>query len=144
MAKKKAKKTEPKLEDVENRLKRALADYANLEKRVAREKEEFVKQATAQLMDKLFSVLDDLELCEEHLKDKGVTLVKDRFKEVLESEGVEEIEALGKNFEPETMDAVELVPGQKNRVMEVVLRGYKLNEKVLRPAKVKVGQRKKG
>lgn len=143
MAKKKVKKTEPKLEDFENRLKRALADYANLEKRIAREKKEFVKQATAQLLDKLLSVLDDLELCEEHLKDKGMTLVKDRFKKVLESEGVEEIKALGKKFDPETMDAVELVPGSKNKIMEIVLKGYRLNDKVLRPAKVKVGQGKK-
>lgn len=142
MAKKKAKKTEPKLEDLENRLKRTLADYANLEKRIAREKEEFVKQATAQLMDKLLSVLDDLELCEEHLKDKGVTLARDRFKEVLKSEGVEEIKALGKKFDPETMDAVELTSGPKNKVMEIVLKGYFLNDKVLRPAKVKVGQGK--
>jgi molecular chaperone GrpE len=88
MTKRKAKKTEAKLEDLENRLKRTLADYANLEKRIAREKEEFVKQATAQLLDKLLSVLDDLELCEENLKNKGVTLTRDRFREVLQSEGV--------------------------------------------------------
>jgi len=143
MAKKKAKKNEKGLEDFENRLKRALADYANLEKRIAREKEEFVKLATAQLLDKLLSVLDDLELCEEHVKNKGISLVGERFREVLESEGVEEIKALGKKFDPETMDAVEIIPGPKNKVMEIVLKGYFLNDKVLRPAKVKVGQGKK-
>ena len=143
MAKKKAKKNEPKLEDIENRLKRALADYANLEKRIAREKKEFVKFSNAQLLDKLLLVLDDLELCEEHLKNKGVTMVYNRFQEVLESEGVEEIKVLGKKFDPETMDAVEIIPGPKNKVVEIVLKGYILNNKVLRPAKVKVGQGKK-
>lgn len=140
MVKKKAKKTEQKPEDLENRLKRALADYANLEKRIEREKEAFVKLANAQLLDKLLSVLDDFELCEKHLKDEGVSLVCERFKEVIESEGVEEIRASGQKFDPETMDAVEIVSGPKNKVVEVILKGYLLNEKILRPAKVKVGQ----
>lgn len=143
MVRKKAKKTEKKLEDLENRLKRALADYANLEKRIAREKQEFVKFSNAQLLDKLLLVLDDLELCEEHLKDKGVTMVCQRFQEVLKSDGVEEIKALGKKFDPETMDAVGIISGPKNKVMEIVLKGYFLNDKVLRPAKVKVGQGKR-
>ena len=143
MVKKKAKKTEQKPEDFENRLKRALADYANLEKRIEREKESFVKLANAQLLDKLLSVLDDFELCEEHLNDEGVSLVCERFKEVLESEEVEEIKASGQKFDPETMDAVEIVSGPKNKVVEVILKGYLLNDKVLRPAKVKVGQDKR-
>jgi len=143
MRRKKAEKTEKKFEDLENRLKRALADYANLEKRIAREKQEFVKFSNAQLLDKLLLVLDDLELCEAHLKDKGVTMVYQRFQEILKSEGVEEIKVLGKRFDPETMDAVEIIPGPKNKVMEIVLKGYFLEGKVLRPAKVKVGQGKK-
>lgn len=140
MAKRKSKKVEEKREDFENRLKRALADYANLEKRVEREKGAFIKLANAQLLDKLLPVWDDLELCEKHLKDKGVSLVCDRFQEVLEGEGVGEIKALGQKFNPETMDCVELIAGPKNEVIEVVLKGYWLNDKVLRPAKVKVGQ----
>jgi len=140
MAKKKTKEVEEKLEDFENRLKRALADYANLEKRVEREKEDFVKLANAQLVDKLLPVLDDLELCEKHLKDKGVSLVGDQFREVLKSEGLEEIKASGEKFDPETMDCVEIVAGPKNRVVEVALKGYLLNNRVIRPAKVKVGQ----
>ncbi|HUV42761.1 MAG TPA: nucleotide exchange factor GrpE [Patescibacteria group bacterium] len=142
MTKKKAKGTEKKLEELENRLKRVLADYANLEKRITREKGEFVKQANAQLLDKLLVIFDDLELCEKHLKDKGVSLVCTRFQAALESEGVKEIKAQGEKFDPEIMDAVEIVPGQKNQVVNVVLKGYKLNDKVLRPAKVKVGQGK--
>lgn len=143
MKKKKAKETEKKSEDLENRLKRALADYANLEKRIAREKEEFVKFSTAQLLDKLLLVLDDLELCKEHLKDKGLAMICQRFQEILKSEGVEEIKVLGEKFDPETMDAVEVIPGPRNKAMEIVLKGYFLEGKVLRPAKVKVGQGKR-
>ena len=142
MVKKKTKRVEEKLEDFENRLKRALADYDNLEKRVEREKEEFVKLANAQILDKLLPVLDDLELCEKHLKNKGVSLIVDQFREVLESEGLEEIKASGEKFDPETMDCVEIVSGPKDKVVEVALKGYLLNNKVIRPAKVKVGQGK--
>jgi len=137
------KKKDPeikKLDDFENRFKRALADYANLEKRIEREKSDFVKLANAQLLNKLLSVLDDLELCEKHLKDKGVSLVYNRFREVLKSEAVEEIKALNEKFNPETMDCVEMVSGPKDQVVGVVLKGYFLNNKILRPAKVKVGQ----
>ena len=136
------KKTD-KITDLENKWKRALADYANLEKRIEKEKEDFVKFANAQLLNKLLAVLNDLELAEKHLKDKGLTLAGNRFREILKEEGVEEIEVLGRNFDPELMDAVETVDGPKNKVVEVVLKGYKLYGKVLRPAKVKVGGNKK-
>ncbi|PJC28010.1 nucleotide exchange factor GrpE [Candidatus Shapirobacteria bacterium CG_4_9_14_0_2_um_filter_39_11] len=136
------KKTD-KITDLENKWKRALADYANLEKRIEKEKEDFVKFANAQLLDKILNVLDDLESAEKHLKDKGLTLAGNRFREIFKEEGVEEIEVLGRNFDPELMDAVETVDGPKNKVVEVVLKGYKLYGKVLRPAKVKVGGNKK-
>lgn len=130
---------EKRLSDLENKWKRALADYDNLEKRIKKEKERFVKLSNAQLLDKLLTVLDDLELCEKHAKDKGISLACQRFREVIEGEGVEEIKVLGEKFNPKTMDAVEIGPGLKNKVIEVILKGYFLNSEVLRPAKVKVG-----
>lgn len=138
----KMKKAE-KIADLENKWKRALADYANLEKRIEKEKEDFVKFTNAQLLAKILNALDDLELAEKHLKDKGLTLAGNRFREIFKEEGVEEIEVLGRNFDPELMDAVETVRGSKNKVVGVVFKGYKLYGKVLRPAKVKVGGGKK-
>lgn len=132
-----------KIADLENKWKRALADYANLEKRIEKEKEDFVKFTNAKLLAKMLNVLDDLELSERHLKDPGLTFICNRFREILKEEGVEEIEVLGRNFDPELMDAVETARGSKNKVVEVVLKGYKLYGKVLRPAKVKVGGGKK-
>ncbi len=128
-----------KIKDLEEKWKRALADYRNLEKRVKREKEDFVKFASARLIDKLLSVLDSLEKAVEHLNDKGLKLVLDQFRAILKSEGVEEIKVKGEQFDPETMDATEIVKGKKDIVAEVTLKGYKLNNKILRPAKVKVG-----
>jgi len=63
----------------------------------------------------MIGVLDDLERCQKHLKDEGLNLTVSRLKEVLKSEEVEEIEALGKNFDPKLMEAVEVVAGQKNK-----------------------------
>ena len=125
--------------EAENKWKRALADYENLVKRTQREKENFFKFANRRLLEKLLGVLDDLELCRKHLDDQGLNLGVEKFKELLESEGVKEIEVLGKNFDPQLMEAVEMTAGPKNKVVEVVAKGYLLNETILRPAKVKVG-----
>lgn len=133
------KKLRKRVEELEENWKRALADYQNLEKRIISEKQDFAKWANAGLIDKLLAVLDTLEKAVEQIKDKGLKLVLDQFKTVLESEGLTEIKTLGEKFNPETMDAVEMVEGERNKVIEVVLKGYKLNDKVLRPAKVKVG-----
>jgi len=134
---------EEKIADLENKWKRALADYINLEKRFEKEKKVLAQFANAQLLDKILPILDELEICAKHLKNKGLAIALVRFQDVLKSEGVEEIKVQGERFNPETMDAVEVVKGPKNKVMEIVLKGYFLNEKVLRPAKVKVGQGKK-
>lgn len=123
-----------------DQLKRALADYQNLKKRVEKEKLDYVKFATSSLIDKLLSVIDDLERADNHLKDKGLRLAIDQFRSILNLEGVKEIEVLGLEFDPQTSDCVELVKGSKNKIIEVTKKGYYLNEKVLRPAQVKVGQ----
>ena len=136
--KKKSVKAE-KLVDLESKWKRALADYANLEKRIDKEKEFFVKFSNAQLLQNLLPVLDDFERAEKHLKDQGLTLAVNKFKEFLKSEGVLEIKAQGEEFNPQWMEAMEMINGPKNRVVEVVNKGYLLNNKVLRVAKVKVG-----
>lgn len=133
-------KKSQKIADLENKWKRALADYDNLQKRIGREKEEFVKFANAALLDKLLTVLDSLEQAEKHLKDEGLKMSLDQFRTVLQSEGVIEIKAMGQKFDAETMDCAEVVRGPKNVVMKVINKGYKLNNYVLRPAKVEVGQ----
>jgi len=130
---------EKRLQDLEEKWKRALADYANLEKRIEKEKKNLAKFANAGLIDKLLPVLDNLERCSRHLKDKGLQLVLNQFKQILASEGVEEIKAEGKKFDPLTMDAVAIEKGPKDRVLAVVTKGYFLKGRVLRPAKVKVG-----
>jgi len=145
MVRKKTKiqKLEVEVKELTEKWKRALADYQNLEKRIDQEKKEFVNFASAALLDKLLPVLDSLEECHKHLKDRGLVLILDQLKKVLESEGLKEIKVKDEEFDPREMDAVEMVKGEKNKVIEVVLKGYQLNDKILRPAKVKVGTGKK-
>jgi len=131
-----------KVAQMEEQWKRALADYENLRKRVAKEKDEMVRFANESLIDKILFVFDNLERACEHLRDKGLAMVRDNFWQVLSSEGVERIETKEKNFDPELMDAVAMVEGKKNIVQEEVLPGYLYRGKCIRPAKVKVGKGK--
>jgi len=129
------------IEDLTNRWKRALADYQNLEKRYEKEKADFVQFANANLLIKLVGFLGHLERASLHLKDEGVNLILAEFKKILSAEGVEEIKAVGEDFNPAVMEAVEVVKGgQPNKVAEVLHKGYLLKGKLILPAKVKVYQ----
>lgn len=119
--------------------KRALADYQNLQKRYDREKADFVQFANASLILRLIEVLNHLEKAAENLKDKGLDIIVTEFKKVLTEDGLEEIKSQGEKFDPNFMEAVEVVEGEdEGKVAEVVNKGYLLNGKVLLPAKVKV------
>jgi len=134
-----ASRYQEQIEDLTNRWKRALADYQNLEKRYEREKADFVAFANANLILRLLTILGHLEKAASVLKDKGLDLVVTEFKRVLEEEGVEEIKALGEQFNPQLMEAIETIEGEEeNRVAEEVYKGYLLKGKLLLPAKVKV------
>jgi len=129
-----------KKSDLAAQLKRALADYHNLSKRVKEKQSDWRNQAAAGIIDKLLDVYDDLCRAEQHLQDRGLTMAVNQFWAVMKSEGVEKIKSDGENFDPELMDCVQVVKGAKNVVAETVTKGYKLNGRVIRPAKVKVGK----
>ncbi len=126
--------------DLENKLKRALADYQNLKKRLDKDKQDFVKFSNAALLDKFLPVLDDFERASAHLKNPGLKLALDKFNQVLISESVVEIKVLNTKFDPQTSDCAELVKGPKNKIISVIKKGYTLHNRVLRPAQVKVGK----
>ena len=130
-----------KYDELEHKYKRALADYQNLVKQTAREKWEFAKFANEQLLQEILPVYDNLKLALEHanktpnngnIKD-GVQHIVKQFKNTLKDAGVEEIKTVGEKFNPETMEAVE---GKGEKVKKEVKPGYKLNGKVIMPAKV--------
>jgi molecular chaperone GrpE len=135
-----AKKTAATEKNLENSLKRALADYANLKKRVANDQLQFVKYSNQELLNKLLPVVDDLKRAQDYLKDDGLNLALNQFLSVLESEGVKQMQLLNQDFDPQTAECVEMVEGKQNKIIEVVKMGYTYNDKVLRPAQVKVGK----
>jgi len=125
---------------MEEKYKRARADYANLERRVQDRQEEFVKFANSVLILKLLPVLDDLEKATETSDDDGLKLLLKNLQGILKSEGIEEIKVKkGEEFDPNIMECtVAEGGGEGAKVSEVLRKGYKIKEKVLRPAQVKV------
>ena len=132
--------TDQKIKNLEDKLKRSLADYANLEKRIESQRQLFVTLATTSVVTKMIEVLDDLHLTYKHLNDPGLKMSIDKFINVLKSEGVEEIKAKDQKFDPQTMECVEVVKGKDDHVISVKKIGYKLNGHVIRPAQVSVGK----
>jgi len=137
---KKIEELEAISQELSDKLSRSLADYSNLEKRIESQKQLFVTLATTTIISKMIEVLDDLYLTQEHLKDKGLEIVINKFVSILSSEGLEEIQAEKQNFDPETMDCVQVAPGPQDQVLSIKKRGYKLNGHVIRPAQVLVGK----
>lgn len=132
---------ENKIEELTNAWKRALADYKNLERRCGEERGAIIKFANFVLLERLVPVFDNLENLSTHINDKGLEIITKQLADILKDEGIEEIKAVGENFDPMFMEAIEAVEGEENKVVEVVLKGFKLQEKVLRPARVKVGKK---
>lgn len=126
--------------DLHNKWCRAMADYQNLEKRVQSEKEQLTKYLNAVLIEKLLSIVDDLERAVTHLQDPGIKIILDKFRAVLFSEGVTEMDILGQPFDPRAMNCTEMVSGKANHVIAIMEKGYLLHGRLLRPAKVKVGK----
>lgn len=131
-----------KIRDLESNWRRALADYKNLERRVNEERASVMAFSNLLLLERLIPVLDNLENLCAHLKDQGLDIITKELRNLIMDEGVEEIKALDASFDPTTMEASEVVEGEDGKVMEVVNKGYKLQDKVIRPARVKVGKKK--
>lgn len=129
-----------KTNTLDEQLKRALADYQNLKKRVEGERLEFVRYVLEEFLKKLLPVVDSLEAAAAHLNDQGLTLALQQFKTILTNEGVEEMSLINQTFDPKLAECLELIPGKKDVVVAVAQKGYLLNDKVLRPARVKVGK----
>ncbi|GAB4218903.1 MAG: nucleotide exchange factor GrpE [Candidatus Microgenomates bacterium] len=127
------------VEELKNKYLRALADYQNLEKKVNEEKQEIIKTANKNLILKLLPFLDILNKAEVFIKDQGLKMTKDQLLQVLKEYGLEEIDVLNKEFDPNSAEAIDIVKGEKdNIVVEVLRKGYKLADKILRVAQVRV------
>jgi len=130
-----------KISELENQVKRTLADYQNLEKRVAEQRRDLIINANKHLLLRLLPVLDTLMFALLHTKDKGLELSVQQFLDTLKAEGIKRIETKDKVFDPKLMECVEATEGEEGKVISEVMAGYLLNDEVLRPAMVKVGKK---
>ena len=128
-----------KVAELDMKWRRALADYQNLEKRTAEQKSLYIRLATVPLVEKLIQISDDLGRASDHVKDKGLEMIVSRLHEVLKEEGLQEIDVANATFDPLTMECVEVVVGEKDKVVRVSQKGYRLYDTIIRPAKVEVG-----
>jgi len=132
---------EAQIHDLEEKLARSLADYSNLQKRHTEQHQMFATLAITAFISQMVAVLDDLHLAYQHLPDPGLKMAIDRFVSVLKDQGLTEIDALHQDFDPNTMECLQVVPGQENQVMEIKKPGYLINGQCLRPAQVTVGKK---
>ncbi|MDQ0339612.1 molecular chaperone GrpE [Caldalkalibacillus uzonensis] len=140
-----------KAEEYYQRYLRAQADFDNFRKRTRKEKEDLQKYAALPVIEQLLPVLDNFEralAAGQSTQDaeslmKGVEMVFKQVQQVLTEQGLEEIEAVGKPFDPHVHEAVMQVESEDHDsgiVVEELQKGYKLKDKVIRPAMVKVSQ----
>ena len=133
----------------DDRLLRLAADFENYKKRAARERQEYVVLANERLLKELLPILDDLERAlksaEEHEEaqlEEGVRLVHRSLASLLQRNGVEEIATDGK-FDPHVHEALLAQPAEDREqgdVLDVIQKGYRLGDRVVRPARVIVAE----
>jgi len=126
---------------------RAQADFINYKRRTEQEREEFGKFANAMLMLNLLPILDDLERALASVPSKlaklswveGMRLIERKLWASLEAQGLSQIKAVGEPFDPNLHEAAMQGKGKEGIVVEELQKGYKLHDRVIRPAKVVVG-----
>ena len=134
-------KLENQIKELEDKLTRSLADYSNLQKRQEEQHQFFATLAISAFISQILSVLDDLYLAQANLKNPGLQMAINNFETVLKNQGLQEIEALNKEFVPDIMECLQTKKGETIKVLEVKKRGYLLNGHCLRPAQVVVGKK---
>lgn len=146
------KEAQEKIEELNDKYLRKVAEFDNYRKRTLKEKAELILNGGEKTITKILPVLDDLERAIENGKKtenvdtlrEGVDLIYKKFIKILSGEGVERIETTDKDFDTDYHEAIAMVPGmgddKKGKVIDCVQTGYTLNGKVIRYAKVAVGQ----
>ncbi|HJC95995.1 MAG TPA: nucleotide exchange factor GrpE [Candidatus Phocaeicola gallinarum] len=140
------------IEEQKDKYLRLSAEFDNYRKRTLKEKAELIKNGGEKAISAILPILDDLERALENMQKtddlkaihEGIDLIYQKFLKNLTQEGLEKMNPIGENFDTDYHEAVALVPAsaeeQKGKVLDCVQTGYKLNDKVIRHAKVVVAQ----
>ena len=140
------------IDELKDKYLRSVAEFDNYRKRTRKEKAELILNGSEKAVGAVLPILDDMERAiangektdDPQVLREGISLIYTKFQKVLESLGVKEIETADADFDTDVHEAIAMVPGmgddKKGKVLDCVQKGYKLNEKVIRHAKVAVGQ----
>ncbi len=140
------------IEELKDKYLRSVAEFDNYRKRTLKEKAELILNGGEKAVSAILPVLDDMERAiangektdDPKVLREGIGLIYTKFQKALESLGVKKIETADADFNTDVHEAIAMVPGmgddKKGKVLDCVLNGYTMNEKVIRHAKVAVGQ----
>jgi molecular chaperone GrpE len=145
-------KLKTELEEMKDRYLRNVADFENFKRRNAKERLELIQTAGKEVITDLLDVLDDCDRAQKQIETsndikeikEGVLLVFNKLRNVLQSRGLKPMETISKEFDPDLHEAITEIPAPtpelKGKVVDEVMKGYYLNDKIIRHAKVVVGK----
>ena len=145
-------KAQEEIADLKDKWLRSVAEFENYRKRTLKERAELILNGGEKVITAILPILDDMERAIENgaktddpeVLREGMTLIHQKFMKTLEAQGVSKIETKDADFDTDVHEAVAMVPGmgddKKGKVIDCLQEGYKLNDKVIRHAKVAVGQ----
>lgn len=140
------------LNEMKDKFLRKVAEFDNFKKRSSKERIELIQTAGKEVIVDLLEVLDDFTRAEKQMNGsedinevkEGVSLVFNKFKNILASKGLKPMETLNKDFNPDLHEAITEIPAPtenlKGKVVDEIEKGYYLNDKIIRYAKVVVGK----
>lgn len=146
-----AEKLEAELEELKENHLRLRAEYDNFRKRTLKEKSDLIKYGGEKTIIGFLGIMDDIELAIKNMSTtnsvegmlEGVELIQNKFITTLKAQGVNAMDVVGQDFDPDQHDAVAMVPteesDQKGKIIDCLQTGYTLNDKVIRHPKVVVG-----
>ncbi|MDH3244418.1 MAG: nucleotide exchange factor GrpE [Saprospiraceae bacterium] len=144
--------TDKELRELKDKYLRLLAEFDNYKKRTMKERLELIRNASAEMLVSLLPVLDDFDRAKKvaeaddskELFSDGVQLVYNKLYQTLQSKGLKSMDLEGVEFNPELHEAITKIPAPKDdmrgKVLDVIEKGYYLNDKIIRHAKVVVGE----
>lgn len=145
-------KAQEKIDELNDKYLRQIAEFDNYRKRVIKEKAELIKNGGEKIITSILPILDDFDRAESNMEKmedldslkEGVRLIIEKFSKLLKQEGLEKMDVVGKDFDTDFHEAIAMVPGQpdemRGKIIDCVMAGYTLNDKVVRHAKVAVAE----
>jgi len=140
------------LDEQKEKFIRLYADFDNFKRRNAKERVELIQTAGREVIQAMLEVLDDCERAEKQMNQsddlnqirEGISLVFNKFRNVLQSKGLKEMKSIGEEFNPDFHEAITEIPvpdeKMKGKIVDEVEKGYTLNDKIIRFSKVVVGK----